>query len=71
MAINVKPLGDRVLVQRLEEKEVNEGEASSFPTRRKEKPLGEVTVVSPSALRKLDDKWQDERNARAKDRRAM
>ena len=34
MAINVKPLGDRVLVQPLEEKEVR-SEISSFPTRRK------------------------------------
>ena len=34
MAINVKPLGDRVLVQPLEEKEVKKG-GIIFPTRRK------------------------------------
>jgi hypothetical protein len=46
MTINVKPLGDRVLVQPLEEKEVKR--AASFPTRR-ERSLRKVPV-RPSAL---------------------
>ena len=44
MAINVKPLGDRVLVQPLEEKEVKKG-GSIIPDTAKEKPQ-EGTVVA-------------------------
>ena len=39
MAINVKPLGDRVLVQPLEEKEVKKGDII-IPDTVKEKPQG-------------------------------
>ena len=44
MAINVKPLGDRVLVQPLEEKEVKKG-GIIIPDTAKEKPQ-EGTVVA-------------------------
>jgi len=45
MAINVKPLGDRVLVQPLEEKEVKKG-GIIIPDTAKEKPQeGEVIAV--------------------------
>jgi len=44
MAINVKPLGDRVLVQPLEEKEANKG-GIIIPDTAKEKPQ-EGTVVA-------------------------
>ena len=45
MAINVKPLGDRVLVQPLEEKEVKKG-GIIIPDTAKEKPQeGEVVAV--------------------------
>ena len=51
MAINVKPLGDRVLVQPLEEKEVRKG--GIIPDTAKEKPQ-EGTVVAVGTG-KLDD----------------
>src|SRR6516225_9875553 len=53
MAINVKPLGDRVLVQPLEEKEVKKG-GIIIPDTAKEKPQ-EGTVVA-IGTGKLDDK---------------
>jgi len=52
MAINVKPLGDRVLVQPLEEKEVKKG-GIIIPDTAKEKPQ-EGTVVAVGTG-KLDD----------------
>jgi chaperonin GroES len=52
MAINVKPLGDRVLVQPLEEKEVKKG-GFIIPDTAKEKPQ-EGTVVAVGTG-KLDD----------------
>jgi chaperonin GroES len=52
MAINVKPLGDRVLVQPLEEKEVKKG-GIIIPDTAKEKPQeGTVAAVGTG---KLDD----------------
>jgi chaperonin GroES len=53
MAVNVKPLGDRVLVQPLEEKEVKKG-GIIIPDTAKEKPQ-EGTVVA-IGTGKLDDK---------------
>ena len=52
MAINVKPLGDRVLVQPLEEKEVKK-EGIIIPDTAREKPQ-EGTVVAVGTG-KLDD----------------
>jgi len=52
MTINVKPLGDRVLVQPLDEKEVNKG-GIIIPDTAKEKPQ-EGTVVAVGTG-KLDD----------------
>src|SRR5881398_2977000 len=52
MAINVRPLGDRVLVQPIEEKEVKKG-GIIIPDTAKEKPQeGEVVAVGTG---KLDD----------------
>jgi len=52
MAINVRPLGDRVLVKPLEEKEVKQG-GIIIPDTAKEKPQeGEVVAVGTG---KLDD----------------
>ena len=52
MAINVNPLGDRVLVQPLEEKEVKKGDII-IPDTAKEKPQeGKVAAVGTG---KLDD----------------
>ena len=53
MAVNVKPLGDRVLIQPLEEKEVKKG-GIIIPDTAKEKPQ-EGTVVA-LGTGKLDDK---------------
>ena len=47
MAINVKPLGDRMLVKPLEEKELKKGDII-IPDTTKEEPQ-EGTVVLPSA----------------------
>ncbi len=44
MAINVKPLGDRILVEPVEEKEVKKG-GIIIPDTAKEKPM-EATVVA-------------------------
>ena len=53
MAINVRPLGDRVLVKPLEEKEVKQG-GIIIPDTAKEKPQeGEVIAIGTG---KLDDK---------------
>jgi len=50
MAINVKPLGDRVLVKPLEEKEVKQG-GIIIPDSAKEKPQeGEVVAVGTGKL---------------------
>ena len=47
--VNIKPLGDRVLVQALEEKEVKKG-GIIIPDTAKEKPQeGEVVSVGPGA----------------------
>ena len=47
MALNVKPLGDRILVEPVEEKEVKKG-GIIIPDTAKEKPSqGEVTAVGP------------------------
>ena len=49
MALNVKPLGDRVLVEPVEEKEVKKG-GIIIPDTAKEKPQeGEVIAVGPGA----------------------
>jgi chaperonin GroES len=52
MAVNVKPLGDRVLIRPLEEKEVKKGDII-IPDAAKEKPQ-EGTVVAVGTG-KLDD----------------
>ena len=50
MAINVKPLGDRVLVQPLEEKEVKKG-GIIIPDTAKEKPQeGTVAAVGTTGM---------------------
>jgi chaperonin GroES len=56
MTINVKPLGDRVLVQPLDEKEVNKG-GIIIPDTAKEKPQeGTVAAIGTG---KLDDNQED------------
>ena len=50
MALNVKPLGDRVLVEPVEEKEVKKG-GIIIPDTAKEKPQeGEVIAVGPGKV---------------------
>ena len=50
MALNVKPLGDRVLVEAVEEKEVKKG-GIIIPDTAKEKPQeGEVIAVGPGKV---------------------
>lgn len=44
MALNVKPLGDRVLVEQVEEKEVKKG-GIIIPDSAKEKPMEAVVVA--------------------------
>ncbi|MBM3832049.1 MAG: co-chaperone GroES [Verrucomicrobia bacterium] len=44
MAINVKPLGDRILVEAVEEKEVKKG-GIIIPDSAKEKPMESVVVA--------------------------
>ena len=44
MALNVKPLGDRILVEAVEEKEVRKG-GIIIPDSAKEKPLESVVVA--------------------------
>ena len=49
MALNIKPLGDRILVEAVEEKEVKKG-GIIIPDTAKEKPMeGEVIAVGPGA----------------------
>jgi chaperonin GroES len=49
MALNVKPIGDRILVEPVEEKEVKKG-GIIIPDTAKEKPQeGEVVSVGPGA----------------------
>ena len=49
MAVKIQPLGDRVLVQTIEEKEVKKG-GIIIPDTAKEKPQeGEVLAVGPGA----------------------
>jgi co-chaperonin GroES (HSP10) len=50
MAINVKPLGDRVLVQPLEEKEVKKG-GIIIPDTAKEKPQEGTVVAAAPGIR--------------------
>jgi co-chaperonin GroES (HSP10) len=57
-AINVKPLGDRVLVQPLAEKEVKKGDII-IPDTAKEKPE-EGTVIAVGTD-KLGRQWQEDR----------
>ena len=44
MALNVKPLGDRILVEAIEEKEVKKG-GIIIPDSAKEKPLESIVVA--------------------------
>ena len=53
MALNVKPLGDRVLVEAAEEKEVKKG-GIIIPDSAKEKPMESVVVALGTG--KKDDK---------------
>ncbi len=53
MAINVRPLGDRVLVEPVEEKEVKKG-GIIIPDSAKEKPMESVVVALGTG--KTDDK---------------
>ena len=56
MAINVKPLGDRVLVQPLDEKEVKKG-GIIIPDTAKEKPQeGKVVAVGKGKTNEKDGK---------------
>ena len=49
MAVNIKPLGDRILVEPVEEKEVKKG-GIIIPDTAKEKPQqGEIVAVGPGA----------------------
>ena len=52
MALNIKPLGDRVLVEPLEEKEVKKG-GIIIPDSAKEKPTESIVVALGTG--KLDD----------------
>lgn len=52
MAINVKPLGDRILVEAVEEKEVKKG-GIIIPDSAKEKPM--ESIVRALGTGKLDD----------------
>ena len=45
MALNVKPLGDRILVEPSEEKETNKKGAIIIPDSAKEKPMESVVVA--------------------------
>ena len=50
MALNIKPLGDRILVEAVEEKEVKKG-GIIIPDTAKEKPQeGEIVAVGPGRL---------------------
>jgi len=64
MAINVKPLGDRVLVQPLEEKEVKKG-GIIIPDTAKEKPQeGTVVAVGTGKLDESGKKNRIQREGR-------
>ena len=52
MAINVKPLGDRILVEAVEDKEVKKGDII-IPDSAKEKPM--ESIVRALGTGKLDD----------------
>jgi chaperonin GroES len=52
MALNIKPLGDRVLVEAVEEKEVKKG-GIIIPDTAKEKPMESVIVALGTS--KVDD----------------
>ena len=52
MALNVKPLGDRILVEAVEEKEVKKG-GIIIPDTAKEKPMESVVVALGTG--KVDD----------------
>ena len=52
MALNIKPLGDRVLVEAVEEKEVKKG-GIIIPDSAKEKPVESIVVALGTG--KLDD----------------
>ncbi len=52
MALNVKPLGDRILVEPVEEKEVKKG-GIIIPDTAKEKPMESVVVALGTG--KVDD----------------
>ena len=64
MAINVKPLGDRVLVQPLEEKEVKKG-GIIIPDTAKEKPQ-EGTVVALGTGKLADNGQKIEFNVKSR-----
>jgi len=56
MALNVKPLGDRILVEPVEEKEVKKG-GIIIPDTAKEKPQeGEVIAVGAGKLHEVGDR---------------
>ena len=54
-SVNIKPLGDRVLVQPLEEKEVKKG-GIIIPDTAKEKPMESLVIALGTG--KTDDKGQ-------------
>ena len=55
MALNVKPLGDRILVEAVEEKEVKKG-GIIIPDTAKEKPMESLVIALGTG--KTDDKGQ-------------
>ena len=56
MALNVKPLGDRILVEAVEEKETKKG-GIIIPDSAKEKP--QIAIVVALGTGKTDDKGND------------
>ncbi|MGQ9706670.1 MAG: co-chaperone GroES [bacterium] len=60
MALKVKPLGDRVVVKRIEEEETTEGKII-LPDTAKEKPQkGEVVAVGPGRIDEDGDRVEME-----------
>ena len=55
MALNIKPLGDRILVEAVEEKEVKKG-GIIIPDTAKEKPMESLVIALGTG--KTDDKGQ-------------
>ena len=56
MAINIKPLGDRVIISPIEPKEVVKG-GIIIPDSAKEKPMqGKVVAAGPGALNKKGER---------------